>query len=138
MLEDCREVARIEAESFTDPWTQKSFEETLHYANNKYYVMEIEKNIVGFAGISIAMEESDLITIAIAKNYRGQGLGSVFLKHIMNQAQEYQARKMTLEVRISNEAAIALYKHNCFDVIAVRKKYYKNPTEDAYIMQLAI
>lgn len=95
---------------------------------------EPESRIVGFAGMWIVCDEAHITTIGVAPEYRGQGLGEWLLVHLIDEAITRQARWLTLEVRVSNEPAQALYRKYGFSVQGTRKRYYSDDNEDAYIM----
>lgn len=95
---------------------------------------EPESWIVGFAGMWIVCDEAHVTTIGVAPEYRGQGLGEWLLVHLIDEAIARQAGWLTLEVRVSNEPAQALYRKYGFSVRGTRKRYYSDDNEDAYIM----
>ncbi len=90
--------------------------------------------IVGFAGMWSAFDEAHVTTIAIDEPYRGQGLGEWLLATVFDEAVRRGANWLTLEVRVSNESAQALYRKWGFSVQGARKRYYSDNNEDALIM----
>ena len=90
--------------------------------------------IMGMAGIWLMVEEAHITTIAVRKSYKQQGLGERLLISIIDLARELHARIVTLEVRISNTVAQALYEKYGFSKAGIRKKYYSDNAEDALIM----
>ena len=90
--------------------------------------------VVGFAGMWTAFDEAHVTTIAIDEPYRGQGLGEVLLATLFDEADRRGATWMTLEVRVSNETAQALYRKWGFAVQGTRRRYYSDNNEDAHIM----
>jgi len=90
--------------------------------------------VVGFAGMWTAFDEAHVTTIAVDGPYRGQGLGEVLLAALFDEADRRGATWMTLEVRVSNEAAQALYRKWGFAVQGTRRRYYSDNNEDAHIM----
>lgn len=90
--------------------------------------------IVGFVGLWLVLDEGHITTIGVAQRYRGRGLGELLLSHIMTEASELGARRVTLEVRVTNDVAQALYRKYGFTVEGVRRRYYSDNNEDAYIM----
>jgi [ribosomal protein S18]-alanine N-acetyltransferase len=90
--------------------------------------------LVGFAGMWNAFDEAHLTTIAIDEPYRGRGLGEALLIAVFDEAIRRGANWITLEVRVSNEQAQALYRKWGFSNQGVRKRYYSDDNEDAYIM----
>ena len=94
-------------------------------------------HIVGYAGMWIMMDEAHITTIALRAKRRGQGLGELLLASLMEMAFDVRAQRMTLEVRVSNEAAQRLYRKYGFSVEGTRARYYSDNNEDAYIMTTA-
>lgn len=90
--------------------------------------------IVGFAGMWIMFDEAHVTTIGVHPDHRGRGLGELLLVHLFLAAMERGAEMMTLEVRVSNESAQALYRKYGFTFQGVRQRYYSDNGEDAYIM----
>ena len=90
--------------------------------------------VVGFAGMWTAFDEAHVTTIAIDEPYRGRGLGEVLLACLFDEADRRGATWMTLEVRVSNESAQALYRKWGFAVQGTRRRYYSDNNEDAHIM----
>lgn len=92
------------------------------------------ESVVGFAGMWLMLDEAHITTICVADRFRGQGLGELLLSHIMDHAIRVGARRVTLEVRVSNHVAQALYKKYGFTGEGVRRRYYSDNNEDALIM----
>ena len=90
--------------------------------------------LVGMAGIWMMVDEAHIVTIAVRKACRRQGLGDQLLIAIVEMARQLNARIVTLEVRVSNTIAQALYKKYGFTVAGTRRKYYSDNGEDALIM----
>lgn len=90
--------------------------------------------IVGFAGMWIMFDEAHVTTIGVHPDERGNGLGELLLVQLFVEAAARGAEMMTLEVRVSNDAAQALYRKYGFERHGVRRRYYSDNGEDAYIM----
>jgi ribosomal-protein-alanine N-acetyltransferase len=90
--------------------------------------------IAGFAGMWVLYDEAHVTTIGVAPQYRGKGLGEYMLVNLFEQALARNAEWVTLEVRVSNDSAQALYRKYGFTQQGVRKRYYSDNGEDAYIM----
>ncbi|GLY12442.1 ribosomal protein S18-alanine N-acetyltransferase [Pseudobacillus badius] len=134
-VEDVDKVHEIEKNSFTMPWTKESFWNEL--TNNYfavYHVAEYEGEIVGYCGMWLVLDESQITNIAILPEYRGRGLGEKLLVAVMNAAKKKGAAVMSLEVRVSNEPAQGLYKKLGFQPGGIRKNYYSDNQEDALVM----
>ncbi|MCA9876883.1 MAG: ribosomal protein S18-alanine N-acetyltransferase [Thermomicrobiales bacterium] len=94
----------------------------------------ISPQIIGFAGMWQSFDEAHVTTIGVDPAYRGQSLGELLLLCMFDAAIARGANWLTLEVRVSNEPALALYRKYGFTVHGVRKRYYSDNNEDAHIM----
>ena len=90
--------------------------------------------IIGFAGMWIVMDEAHITTIGVLPEFRGNGLGELLLVTLCTAAMRHGAEWVTLEVRVSNDSAQALYRKYGFTQQGVRRRYYSDNGEDAYIM----
>jgi ribosomal-protein-alanine N-acetyltransferase len=90
--------------------------------------------ILGFAGMWLMFDEAHITTIGVRRAMRGRGLGELMLVHLIDQAREMGAKRLTLEVRVSNKVAQELYRKYTFKEEGVRKRYYSDDGEDALIM----
>ncbi|MEJ7762749.1 MAG: ribosomal protein S18-alanine N-acetyltransferase [Thermomicrobiales bacterium] len=90
--------------------------------------------IAGFAGMWVIYDEAHVTTIGVDPAYRGQGLGEMLLVHLFGAAIGRGAKWLTLEVRVSNESALALYRKYGFEVHGTRPRYYSDNNEDAHVM----
>ncbi|HKD76731.1 MAG TPA: ribosomal protein S18-alanine N-acetyltransferase [Ktedonobacterales bacterium] len=91
-------------------------------------------SIVGYAGLWLTIDEAHVTTIATDPSARGRGLGELLLVSLIDIAYDIGARWLTLEVRVSNAPAQALYHKYGFSVVSTRPRYYTDNNEDAYIM----
>lgn len=133
--EDINQVLEVEKQSFTLPWTREAFVNELtinQYA--VYLVVEDEGKIVGYCGAWVVLDEAHITNIAILPEYRGQKLGEALLTKMIEISISMKVTKMTLEVRVSNYVAISLYEKLGFVKGGIRKGYYSDNKEDAYIM----
>jgi ribosomal-protein-alanine N-acetyltransferase len=90
--------------------------------------------IVGFAGLWLMIDEAHITTIANHPDWRGRGVGELMLSALIGIAYEIGARRVTLEVRVSNAVAQSLYRKYGFGIEGRRKRYYSDNHEDAYVM----
>ena len=90
--------------------------------------------IIGFAGMWLAFDEAHITTIGVDPEYRGEGLGELLFLAMIDEAIARGANWLTLEVRVSNAPAQALYRKYGFTVHGTRKRYYSDNNEDALIM----
>lgn len=134
-LEDVAAVHEIERLSFRTPWPAHAFEQELK-ANRlaRYVVARAGERVVGFAGIWLMVDEAHITTFSVHPEWRRQGIGRRLLVALAELSITIGARRMTLEVRVSNEAARGLYAGFGFDVAGRRAAYYTDDGEDALIM----
>lgn len=132
--EDLDQVSKIEAECFSMPWSRKSLEEVLDNPWAFYVTAKEEGNIVGYCGAYVILDEGDINQVAVVPAYRGQGVGRRMMQVLLKRLKQAGARAVTLEVRVSNEPAIALYEALGFQTEGIRKCFYEKPVEDALIM----
>lgn len=132
---DIEQIIAIEQEAFTEPWTAEAFLNEL--ANNlfaKYIIAEYAGEIIGYGGMWIIIDEAHITNIAIRSGFRGMGFGHLLLTEMKKTASCFGALKMTLEVRVSNNAAQRLYAKHGFEASGIRPNYYSDNGEDAIIM----
>lgn len=130
-----RDVIAIERASFSCPWSLESFEQAGTMENSIFLTVCEGGMAVGFGCILLAAEEGELVDIAVSPEYRKRGLGQMLMTALLEKAAERGTEVLYLEVRQSNTPARSLYEKNGFAAIGVRKKYYKNPVEDAVLMR---
>ncbi len=133
---DLDAVARIENEVHAHPWTRRNFSDALHSKYEcKVYASEAGE-MLGYAVLMLAVDEAELLDIAIAMQHQHRGLGRRLLEEMIALARRADMRRMVLEVRTSNAAAIGLYRKAGFADIGLRRDYYPaaNGREDAILM----
>lgn len=130
------EVASIERICFSDPWSPKVLEDSLENSWNHFWVAqeEISEIILGYAALSLIAGEGEIQRIAVLPAARRRGIARKLMEAMESFAKENQGEALTLEVRRGNEGARNLYKSCGFAEEAIRKGYYRRPTEDAVIM----
>lgn len=134
MLEDVPAVHAIELKTFHTPWSYQSFVDEM--TTNKcarYLVAEADGQVIGYAGAWLILEEGHITNIAVDEAYRGRGVGFQVTKALLQYAANMGVQYMTLEVRRSNLVAQALYKKLGFLELGVRKRYYEDNGEDAFL-----
>jgi ribosomal-protein-alanine N-acetyltransferase len=97
-----------------------------------------EGEILGFIVSRVIADEVHINNVAVRPEFRGQHIGSTLLRSALQEAQQKGATVARLEVRAGNQAAQRLYRHCGFEVDGRRKKYYREPTEDALLMSLVL
>jgi ribosomal-protein-alanine acetyltransferase len=127
-------IMEIENDSFAIPWSRKSVESELNNKLAIYVVALLDNKVVGYGGMWHVVTEGHITNIAVHKDYRKKGIGDKIVKKMIEIAEDKEMIGLTLEVRTSNEAALKLYKNNGFKLEGIRKEYYEDNKEDAYIM----
>lgn len=136
-IEDAKEIFAIEMECFSVPWSLDSIEiELLNEDKKLYYVIEDANGVVGYAGAWLVYDEGQITNIAIRPSARRQGFGAKLTSALIEECFKRGMHEIFLEVRISNLSALSLYRQLGFTVKGMRKNYYSEPKEDAYIMSL--
>lgn len=134
-LEDVDAVYAIEQATFSTPWSRQSFVDEM--TTNKcarYVVAEEDGQVIAYAGAWLVFEEGHITNIAVKAEARGRGVGSAVTRALMQYAANMGVQYLTLEVRKSNLAAQKMYKSLGFLELGVRKRYYEDNGEDAYLM----
>ncbi|MCW5588709.1 MAG: ribosomal protein S18-alanine N-acetyltransferase [Legionellales bacterium] len=135
--EDVWNVKLIEDEVQIAPWSEQIFRDCIDVGYSSWVMMQ-EEIMLGFAMMSSAVGEAHLLNISLAKHAQHQGHGQRLMNFMIAKARELQMIKMFLEVRVSNQAAIQLYKKLGFTLLSMRKDYYPatDGREDALVMVL--
>ena len=138
---DLEHVLALEAICFTNPTTREMLRHEVESSDVFHaYVMRQSSTeaprgaIVAFCAVWIIFDELHINTLAVHPRWRRQGVASLLLTHVLDDAVRQGAGKATLEVRRSNEGALKLYERFGFEVGGVRKEYYRQPVEDALIL----
>ena len=131
-----REIAQIERECFSMPWSEATLEEELYNPQASFIVAQrADGAVLGYAGLHVVLDEGYIDNVAVREDYRGQGIADD-LVDVFVRFGKANLTFLTLEVRPSNEPAIQLYMKHGFAQVGRRKNYYQNPKEDAIIMTL--
>ncbi len=132
--QDAEQVAEIASLSLPEPWSWKDYLALADNSLARTFVAEIEGDLAGFCFLYLVGEEGQIMEIATATSHRRKGVGKALLQAMLSSSEKEGAVRFTLEVRASNAPAIALYKSFDFYEVGRRKGYYRNPTEDAVLM----
>lgn len=130
------ELERLERICFSRPWSKRMLAEELDNACAAFLVAEDADSgkVLGYAGVLVMADEGYITNVAVFPEYRRHGIGAAIIEVFMNFARGNDLAFLTLEVRPSNTAAIALYKGFGFEEVGRRKNYYDLPKEDALIL----
>lgn len=135
---DIEPVMQLEVELFGDEaWSQTMFwSELAEHATRHYLVASAEERIVAYAGLcAYPPHESYVQTIAVAPDAQGHGLGTRLLVALVEESQRRGCKRLDLEVRADNDAAIRLYERHGFTRIGLRRGYYQPSGVDAVVMR---
>lgn len=126
-------LAEIERACFHAPWSENALREEL--GKGLFLVAEDEnRTVCGYVGCQTVLDEGYITNVAVAPSYRRQGIGRQLLQALAERAEESGLAFVTLEVRASNDPAIALYTAAGYEPVGRRRDFYRAPTEDAVLM----
>ena len=127
-------VAALERLCFSQPWNEAMLAEELYNPTASFLVAEGENGeVLGYAGLHVVLDEGYIDNVAVRPDCRRQGIADRLLDTFCRFGQVHLAF-LTLEVRPSNTAAVALYETHGFQEAGRRKGYYEDPTEDALLL----
>ena len=132
-IEDYNEIKDILKEEFDDFWNESILKSELENTNSKYFVAKENNKILGFAGILVLIDSTEITNIVVKKTERGKGIGDLLLKKMIDETSKLNKEMISLEVNENNIIAINLYKKYNFKQEGLRKKYY-NGLSNAIIM----
>lgn len=134
-IADVDQVVKVENVCFPTPWSREAFINEV--SNNQfatYFVAEEEGQIIGYIGCWVVIDEANITNIGVLPDYRGRKIGEALLRTAMELARLKQAQRMSLEVRVTNYIAQNLYEKLGFQRGGIRRNYYTDNNEDAYVM----
>ena len=130
-----RSVLRIEQQVYPRPWSSSLFMSELALRSSRaYYVARVGRELIGYAGMMMTLDEAHVTTIAVDPKRHRSKIGTRLLLVLVREAIARGATAVTLEVRMSNVAAQDLYRRFGFAPVGVRKNYYQEVNEDALVM----
>jgi ribosomal-protein-alanine N-acetyltransferase len=130
-----RSVVRIEEAAYPRPWSDTLFlSELAQRSSRRYTVGTIGPIVVGYVGLMVVEDDGHITTLTVDPDWHHRGIGTVLLLDAARAAPGLGVRHLTLEVRVGNEPAQALYRRFGFAPVGVRKNYYAETGEDAIIM----
>ncbi len=130
--EHISDIARLERECFSTPWSENALSEELENENSHFLVAAGDE-ISGYIGVQEICGEAYITNIAVFGKFRKAGIGRALLKAACEGAEKRKCEFITLEVRESNFAAIGLYESEGFEKAGIRKNFYSEPTENGLI-----
>lgn len=127
-------VAELERLCFGEPWSIHALE-LLLTPEATGAVCLLEGRVVAYGGMLFAPGEGQITNVAVHPDFRRRGCAGAVLRALIAEASEREdCEQISLEVRESNGAAIALYRQNGFLTVGRRRRFYRNPVEDALVM----
>ena len=133
--EDVPAIAELEKMCFSAPWSENMITSSLESRLSCWLVAETEGTIAGYVGSESVLDSADMMNIAVAPEFRRQGVGVALVNGLISRLQSKSVAFLMLEVRVSNAPAIALYEKLGFNIAGRRPKYYSSPREDAFVMR---
>lgn len=133
-LRHVREAAEIERLCFSEPWSEQSLAMLAEGGYGCGVALEVDGATVAYAGMVSVLDEGEIVNVATHPSYRRRGYGRAIMTALLERARDRGVRRLTLEVRLSNAAAQALYASFGFEIVGRRADFYSHPREDAIIM----
>lgn len=138
--EDLPAVVELDRQCLGGLWTMDGYQRELDSPNSELWGIarspQQPQSLIALGCFWAILEEAHITLLAVSPEYRRQGLGTLLLSTLLQKAQARGLERATLEVRSSNQAAIALYQKFGFKIAGTRKKYYQDNQEDALILWL--
>lgn len=132
--QDTYSVAEIEKECFSEPWSQTALENELSNESAMFFVAKNSDGVFGYIGMHTVLDECYIANIAVGEKYRRRKVAEKLLIYSIEKVRERNCSFISLEVRVSNAPAIALYEKMGFVALGERKDFYSKPKENALIM----
>ena len=129
------QIAELEKVCFNDPWSESSIASELGNRLSLWLVAVDGDRVVGYVGSQSVLGETDMMNIAVAPDYRRQGIAEKLVTELISGLRQKGNHSLMLEVRVSNTSARQLYDKLGFEQVGLRKNYYRNPKEDAMILR---
>ena len=133
--EHVAQVAELEKLCFSAPWSENAVRGELTNPLSLWLVAVDGDTVVGYIGSQSVMGEADMMNVAVSPSYRRQGIAEMLVVSLVEKLTAQKVSSLTLEVRASNEPAIALYEKLSFVQVGRRPNYYTKPKEDALILR---
>ena len=127
-------AAELERQCFAEPWSEHSLELYLGGDAVAFAALSESGAPAGYAGMLVAADEGQILNLAVCPEARRRGVGGSLLAALLKEAKKRELTSVSLEVRVSNEAAKRLYERFGFRAVGIRKHFYRHPAEDALVM----
>lgn len=129
---DAELIAEIEKHCFSTPWTAEQVRNSDD--STVFFLARVDSKVVGYGGMYFVLDEGYVTNIGVLPEFRRRGIGAKIVNELINYSREKSLSFLSLEVRVSNIAAIELYNSFDFKEVGKRKNFYHAPREDALIM----
>ena len=130
------QIAAMERACFTDPWSESALRDELSSPLARYFVCTQGGQVLGYIGTRVVLDECQVANVAVSPACRREGVASFLMEAMLDFCRREGIHFVTLEVRLSNSAAQALYQKFGFQKQGLRPGYYQSPPEDAVLMSL--
>lgn len=142
-IEDVRtehipQIEDLERVCFSVPWTRQMLEKQMDGGSHIFLAAVCSGEVLGYIGLMFVLDEGYISNVAVAPEKRRSGVANTLLTALEERGREKGLSFLTLEVRVSNAPAIALYEKHGFRQVGRRKNYYEHPREDAVLMTLEL
>ena len=136
--EDIPSLAEIEREEFSTPFKEKDFDIIYESDISNVLVAKVSGRVAGYVSFTVIIDECQIINFATKNEFKRQGVGKAVMTALLNHCEKMGVCKYFLEVRVSNIAAIELYKKFGFAPVGISKNHFSLPREDAVLMNLEL
>ena len=136
--DDLDALYRLEARAHDAPWPREAIEEELDRKEGAFWIVDGEEGPAALLIFWRILDEIEILDVAVDPLYQGKGLATFLLATLVNVCRLHKVRRIILEVRVTNQKAIGLYRKLGFHHVGQRPNYYEDNGEDAYIMALKI
>ena len=133
-LRDVYSIQSIDRSVFPKSWTQQFTVEQITRRKGAHIVAERAHRVVGHGGVAFLADDAHVTSVAVDPQHHRLGIGTTLMQELIELSAARVSGSITLEVRVSNESAIALYEQLGFESAGVRPNYYADTKEDAVIM----
>lgn len=134
LLEGCHEIEKL---CFHTPWSAESLKLLTGNIGTGYAVLDSRGNVAAYGGMLYTVDEGQITNIGVREEYRRLGFGRAITRALLNDAWQHKLDRVTLEVRASNTAALALYRSLGFTEVGKRPHFYSFPDETAILLSIS-
>jgi len=131
-------IAALESAAFSRPWSADSLRAALQDPLSSFLAAEHNGTTVGYLGLYCVLDEGQITNIAVHPSFRRRGIATALLREAAAEGQRRGLCRLTLEVRVSNTAAIAVYENLGWQRDGIRPQFYDRPVEDAALYSLLL